>query len=103
MLNSQGRSIFWTLYAFFFAVPFPMLLYYMISYTGGGTRSIGLRSTPYWALAYLALSAICWGWLLTRLFRRWFILPAAERRHINQLLRSGTVRDAEVVACQAVG
>src|SRR3546814_15864022 len=76
----KGISIFWTLYAFFFAVPFPMILYYPISY-GGGTRHVSTLSNPYWALTYLAGSLVLWGFLSIRYFRLW---RSAERRLVKE-------------------
>ncbi|HWK98403.1 MAG TPA: hypothetical protein VNQ55_00585, partial [Parapedobacter sp.] len=80
-----------------------MILYYGINYTGGGVRHASSLASPYWAFAYLAVSAALWIWLLARSFRKWLILPAAAQRQLNELLRTGTVRDAEVVACNNAG
>lgn len=102
MAFKNGMSLFWALYAFFFAVPFPMFLYYSIYYSGG-QRLVSTLSAPYWALVYLAVSAVLWSWLLARYFGQWFIAPARELRQMNQLLRTGVIRDAEVVASRTVG
>ncbi|MGV3762984.1 hypothetical protein [Parapedobacter sp.] len=103
MMAKQGRSIFWILYAFFFAVPFPMILYYSINYTGGEARHLATLSKPYWALGYLLASVVLWLWLLARLFQQWVVLPVVAQRRAQDLLRTGIVRDAEVVACKEVG
>ncbi|WP_139378540.1 hypothetical protein [Parapedobacter luteus] len=95
-------SLFWALYAFFFAVPFPMFLYYSICYSGG-QRFVSSLSAPYWALVYLVVSVVLWSWLLARYFGQWFIAPAKELRQMNQLLRTGVIRDAEVVASRTAG
>ena len=95
-------SVFWTLYAFFFAVPFPMILYYPIYYGGGGLRGVSTLSSPYWALAYLAGSLVLWSWLLIRYFRLWILRPIHEERALRQLAREGIPREAEVVASKTL-
>lgn len=103
MAMKNGMSIFWALYAFFFAVPFPMILYYSITYAGGGERHVFSLSSPYWALTYLVVSVVLWIWLLARYFRQWLILPARELRQMDELLKIGIIRDAEVVASKVIG
>ena len=95
-------SVFWALYAFFFAVPFPMILYYPIYYGGGGLRHVSTLSSPYWALAYLAVSLVLWSWLLIRYFRLWILRPIHEERALRQLVREGIPREAEVVASRTL-
>ncbi|GGG82430.1 hypothetical protein GCM10007415_14130 [Parapedobacter pyrenivorans] len=102
-MGRKGFSVFWTLYALFFAVPFPMILYYPITYGGGGTRHVFTLSNPYWALAYLAGSVVLWGLLLVRYFRLWVIRPLQEERALQQLAREGVPRDAEVVSAKNIG
>ena len=98
----KGISIFWTLYTFFFAVPFPMILYYPISY-GGGTRHVSTLSNPYWALAYLAGSLVLWGFLSIRYFRLWVVHPLQEEQALRQLVREGVPRDADVISSKNTG
>lgn len=95
-------SVFWALYAFFFAVPFPMILYYSINYAGGD-RHAGSLSSPYWALAYFFVSVVLWGWLLSRLFFQWVIKPLKEERVSKRLLREGIARNAEILASKKTG
>nr|WP_295869324.1 hypothetical protein [uncultured Chitinophaga sp.] len=83
-------SYFWVIYMLFFAIPFPMLIYY-------NTRE-GLSDTnPYLALTWLALSVILWIILLQRWFRNWILLPFKMKRNIDYLLREGERREARVV------
>lgn len=103
MTLQRGVSIFWVLYALFFAIPFPMILYYNINYSGGGARHVFTLSSSYWALSYLAVAVILWGVLLVRYFRRWFILPAQEQHHMEVLRRDGVLREAKVVAWREAG
>ncbi|NML35778.1 hypothetical protein HHL17_01090 [Chitinophaga sp. G-6-1-13] len=83
-------SYFWVVYMLFFAIPFPMLIYY-------NTRE-GLSDTnPYLAIAWLLLSVILWGILIWRWFRNWILMPFKMRRNIDYLLREGEKREARVV------
>jgi len=93
-------SLFWTLYAFFFAVPFPMILYYPITYGAGLSRSVYTLSSPYGALAYLLASLVLWSMLLMRYFRRWIMKPLWDGRVLRQLVREGIPREAEVIAAK---
>jgi len=84
---------FWLIYMLFFAVPFPMLIYYNTEYgtvgENGGTR-------PWLALALLALSVVLWLILVQGWFRRWIILPFIMRRNILRLLKEGVRKDARI-------
>ncbi len=103
MAFKKGMSVFWSLYMFFFAVPFPMFLYYSINYSGGGQRHVGSLSSPYLALAYLALAVVCWCWLFFRYFRQWIVSPIREERQLAALLKTGVPREATVVTSEAKG
>jgi hypothetical protein len=73
----------------FFAIPFPMLIYY-------NTRE-GLTDTnPYLAIAWLLLSLILWAILVFRWFRNWILLPFKMKRNIAYLLREGERREARI-------
>lgn len=84
---------FWLIYMLFFAVPFPMLIYYNTEYgivdENGGTR-------PWLALALLAISVVLWLILIQGWFRRWIILPFIMRRNILRLLKEGVRKDARI-------
>lgn len=86
-------SYFWIIYMLFFAIPFPMLLYYN---TGYGEMEIGGGTNPWLALTYLALSVILWVILLQRWFRKWVLLPFLMRKNILRLLKDGVRKDAVV-------
>lgn len=84
---------FWLIYMLFFAVPFPMLIYYNTEYgivdENGGTR-------PWLALTLLAISVVLWLILIQGWFRRWIILPFIMRRNILRLLKEGVRKDARI-------
>lgn len=86
---------FWLIYMLFFAVPFPMLIYYNTEYgvvgENGGTR-------PWLALALLAVSAVLWLILIQGWFRRWIVLPFIMRGNILRLLKEGVRKDARIVS-----
>ncbi|MBC9910528.1 hypothetical protein [Chitinophaga varians] len=83
-------SYFWIVYMLFFAIPFPMLIYY-------NTRE-GLSDTnPYLAITWLSLSVVLWAILVLRWFRNWILLPFKMKRNIDYLLREGEKREARVV------
>ncbi|SKA21306.1 hypothetical protein SAMN04488128_1021613 [Chitinophaga eiseniae] len=83
-------SYFWVVYMLFFAIPFPMLIYY-------NTRE-GLSDTnPYLAITWLALSVILWTILALRWFHNWILLPFKMKRNMDYLLREGERREARVV------
>ncbi|QJB34045.1 hypothetical protein HF329_23245 [Chitinophaga oryzae] len=83
-------SYFWVVYMLFFAIPFPMLIYY-------NTRE-GLSDTnPYLAITWLALSVILWIILVQRWFRNWILLPFKMKRNMDYLLREGERREARVI------
>jgi hypothetical protein len=87
-------SYFGIVYLLFFAIPFPMLLYYNTAYrevdSSGGTA-------PWLALGYLALSVILWILLLQRWFRKWVLMPFVMRKNILRLLKEGAIREARVI------
>lgn len=83
-------SYFWVVYMLFFAIPFPMLIYY-------NTRE-GLSDTnPYLAITWLLLSVILWGMVAQRWFRNWILLPFKMKWNIDYLLGEGEKREARVI------
>ena len=104
MALDKGKSIFWTLYALFFAVPFPAFIYYAVTYFGDGdSPALLATNNPYLALAYLVVAVIFWLIIIFRLFRAWLVAPAAIQRQRSELQREGTVREAEVITARPVG
>ncbi|SKD09500.1 hypothetical protein SAMN05660461_5389 [Chitinophaga ginsengisegetis] len=87
-------NYFWFIYMLFFAIPFPMLIYYNTEYGvidgDGGTA-------PWLALTWLAVSAILWIILIQGWFRKWIILPFIMRGNILRLLKEGVKKNARVL------
>lgn len=86
---------FWLIYMLFFAVPFPMLIYYNTEY---GTVGENGGTWPWLALALLAVSAVLWLTLILGWFRRWIVLPFIMRGNILRLLKEGVRKDARIVS-----
>jgi hypothetical protein len=96
----RGFSIFWMLYAFFFAVPFPMLLYYNIK---SEADIIDLKNNDPWlSLGLLVISMLLWVVLLIRYFRKWLLFPFVAKRNIEQLKRDGVRREADILSAAKI-
>ncbi|MBS0027780.1 hypothetical protein ACTJJ0_03880 [Chitinophaga sp. 22321] len=89
-------SYFWIIYMLFFAIPFPMLLYYNTGYEENEP------SQPWMALGLLALAIILWTILLTGWFKKWVLMIFLMRRNIFRLLEEGTPKDARVLSMKAL-
>ncbi|EJL68292.1 hypothetical protein [Chryseobacterium populi] len=91
---SRGFGIFWGLYMLFFAIPFPMILYYSIKSSDPPQLA---DTNPWFALGILALSVILWIILLIGYFRKWIISNFIGKRNIEYLNKSGVPRKAEII------
>ncbi len=97
----KGMTIFWTLYMLFFAIPFPMILYYTITYSGGSHEAT--LSAPTAALAYLGLSVMLWGMQLSRWFKSWVMSVYHTKRNMLSLLRDGVPKVSTIVKSNKTG
>lgn len=88
-----GLGVFWGLYMLFFAIPFPMFMYYSIKSDDPPQLA---ETNPWLALGALALSVILWGILLGGYFRKWIISNFIGKRNIDYLNRNGVPRKAEI-------
>lgn len=91
--------MFWKLYAFFFAVPFPMLLYYNIKYESGLPVDYS-ATNPWLSLGLILLSIILWLVLLAGYYRSWILQPFIIKRNIGQLVKNGEHREATILDVQ---
>jgi hypothetical protein len=96
----RGAITFWMLYMLFFAVPFPMLLYYNINseYDISGLND----KDPWLALAVLALSITAWLILLAGYFRKWVLLIFVAKRNMEQIKIAGVRREAKILSAVEV-
>jgi hypothetical protein len=90
----RGLFIFGILYALFFAIPFPMLLYYNIK----NGSIIHLEETnPSFALGVVILSVLVWIIVLTGYFRKWVLQMFSIKRNITRLKETGEHRQAKIL------
>lgn len=82
-------SLFGTLFLFFWAVPFPMLMYYNTGFATG--------SSPTLALVWLGLSVLVWGYLMYRLFNALVLGRVHTIQHLNNLMTNGQLVKATIV------
>ncbi|MEP6931684.1 MAG: hypothetical protein ABI850_16800 [Flavobacterium sp.] len=87
---------FWALYMLFFAIPFPMFMYYAIN-SEFDTSTLKDKN-PYLALGYLALSLIFWLLLLIGYFRKWIVQIFITRRNLENVKHKGLQREAKIIS-----
>ncbi|MFD2582290.1 hypothetical protein ACFSR6_07315 [Pedobacter vanadiisoli] len=90
----RGFSIFWIIYMLFFAIPFPMLIYYN---TKDDSVSNLMGENPWYPLSMLALSIIFWVILLIGYYRKWVIRIFSVKRNIEKLKTTGEPREAKIL------
>lgn len=91
---SKGLSIFWSIYMFFFAIPFPILMYYNIKEDSIPNLIDG---NPWYSLTLLAISILFWAVLLTGYYRKWVVRPFLIKRNIEKLKTTGEPREAKIL------
>lgn len=90
----KGLSIFWILYMLFFAIPFPMFLYYSIK----SDNIPNLMDTdPWFALGLVAVSILLWIILLMGYYRKWVLRHFSIKRNIEKLKTTGEAREAKII------
>lgn len=83
----------------FFAIPFPMILYYNINYNG----DVNVEGTnPWLAMSYLVLSAVLWILVISKLFRAMVFFTFKARANINKLLKEGILKEAKVLEVKSL-
>lgn len=89
----RGFGLFWILFMLFYAIPFPMLLYYNIK--SEDPPELGSTS-PWVALGLLAVSVVLWLLLLAGYFKKWVLSNFIAKRNIERLKAHGIRRLAEI-------
>jgi len=91
----RGLTIFWKLYMLFFAIPFPMILYYNINseYDINGLED----KNPWVALGILAVSVLAWLILLIAYFKSWVLMVFVAKRNMEKIKAEGVHREAEIL------
>lgn len=90
----RGLGIFWMLYMLFFAVPFPMILYYNIKSDDPPQL---YHIDPWLALGILVLSVILWSMVLSSWFYKWIVVNFTAKSNIAYLNKHGISRKAEIL------
>lgn len=91
----RGALIFWMLYSLFFAVPFPMILYYSIN-NQDDINSLWDKN-PWLALSLLVVSILLWCFLLMVFYRKWVLNVFVSKRNIEYLKQHGERREARIL------
>ncbi|KQO33038.1 hypothetical protein ASF10_19765 [Flavobacterium sp. Leaf82] len=87
---------FGALYMLFFAIPFPMLIYYAVN--SEFDVSTLKDKNPWLALSIVSLSVIFWLIVLIGYFRKWVLQIFISKRNIEQLKSKGILREAKILS-----
>lgn len=92
----RGALIFWTLYSLFFAIPFPMIIYYS---TNHPDDIDGLRDADPWlSLGLVAVSILLWLVVLVVFYQKWVLNVFTSKKNIEYLKREGEPREARILS-----
>lgn len=94
----KRMGLFWKLYMLFFAIPFPMILYYSIS----GSQQPA-HTGPLLVKFYLALSVVLWAITLFLLFKSWILGVFEMHNTIKKLTTQGILIPATVTDSVSTG
>ncbi|MBZ4035469.1 hypothetical protein K6T82_11875 [Flavobacterium sp. 17A] len=87
---------FWALYMLFFAIPFPMILYYGINSEHDIETLI--QKDPYWTLGYVLISVLLWLNVLIGYFQRWIIQVFITKNNLERIKNNGLRREAHIIS-----
>lgn len=92
----RGALIFWTLYSLFFAIPFPMIIYYS---TSNPDDINSLRaSNPWLSLGIVAASILLWLVVLVVFYQKWVLIYFNYKKNIEYLKKEGEPREARILS-----
>jgi hypothetical protein len=92
----RGALIFWTLYSLFFAIPFPMIIYYS---TSNPDDINSLRdSNPWLSLGIVAGSILLWLVVLVVFYQKWVLIYFTYKKNIEYLRKEGEPREARILS-----
>ena len=91
----RGALIFWTLYSLFFAIPFPMIIYY--STNSDDINSLRDRD-PWLSLGIVAASILLWLIVLVVFYQKWVLNVFTSKKNIEYLKKEGEPREARILA-----
>lgn len=87
---------FWLLYMLFFAIPFPVFMYYAINSEFDVTTL--KDKNPWLALGLAALSVILWLIVLLGYFQKWILQIFITKRNLENIKRNGLNREAKIIS-----
>lgn len=92
----RGALIFWTIYSLFFAIPFPMIIYYSTNNTDD-IKSLN-DSDPWLSLGILVASILLWLAVLVVFYQKWVLIYFNYKKNIEYLKREGEPREARILS-----
>ncbi|TDW51717.1 hypothetical protein EV144_101393 [Flavobacterium sp. 270] len=95
-MKTNFAITFWVLYMLFFAIPFPMFLYYAINSEFDVTTL--KDKNPYIALGFLLLSIILWFIVLIGYFKKWILQIFISKSNLENIKRTGVLREAKIIS-----
>ncbi|WP_345146783.1 hypothetical protein [Flavobacterium ginsengiterrae] len=87
---------FWLLYMLFFAIPFPMILYYAIN--SEFDISTLKDKNPWLALSLVGASIILWLIVIIGFFQKWILQLSSTKRSLENIKRNGLMREAKIIS-----
>lgn len=87
---------FWLLYMLFFAIPFPVFMYYAINSEFDVTTL--KDKNPWLALGLAALSVILWLIVLLGYFQKWILQIFITKQNLENIKRNGVNREAKIIS-----
>lgn len=87
---------FGALYMLFFAIPFPMIIYYSVN-SEFDVNTLK-DNNPWWALTVVSISVILWLIVLIGYFRKWILQIFISKRNIERLKSKGILREAKILS-----
>ena len=91
---NKGLSIFWILYMLFFAIPFPMFIYYN---TKDDSIPSLIGDNAWYSFSILAISILFWTILLIGYYQKWVIRNFSIKRKIAKLKTTGEPHEAKIL------
>lgn len=86
---------FWAIYMFFFAIPFPMLMYYNIN-DEFDINALNDKN-PWLALGIVFLSIVIWLIILIVYFQKWILQVFITKRNLEAIKETGVKREAKII------
>nr|WP_294781147.1 hypothetical protein [uncultured Flavobacterium sp.] len=99
-MTNTTIPLFWRIFAFFYAIPFPILLYYSTS--DAYSLELLKNKNPYLAFGLLGLSIVLWLVLFVLFIKKYFISLFDFKRNIEKIKISGVLREAKILNAKII-